>query len=249
MRTSDERFAIQDLQYRFPYHYLPHRVGEGSFASGRHLSWGLEYLVYQEFIAGIIRQLSPRSVLEVGCGDGRLIGSLTNAVPVRVGVDLSRRSIDFARAFHPDVTFLCTNVDEVADVFDIVVAVEVLEHIPDEAVQPFLSSLRRRARPGGRIIISVPTTVVPLHPKHYRHYTLAELNAQLQAAGVPTNKMTSHFVYGEDWLLKAHRRMMFNRLWSLEVPALNWLLWRYVQRRRAVVDSRSGRHLVVCIVV
>ena len=247
MDRSEERFVVQDSRYGFPYHHLPHRITPDSYAIGRWLSWGLEYLVYQEFVAQMIRGLAPHSILEVGCGDGRLVGLLADTVPVRVGADLSRRAIAFARAFHPDATFFCQSTDDLTGQYDVVVAVEVLEHVPDADVQRFLHGLRERVAPGGALILSVPTTVLKPNPKHYRHYTLPLLVHQLQSAGIDTLNMVSHFVFREDWLLRFFRRATLNRYWVLEVPLINRYMWAHACKNCVNADALTGRHLVVCL--
>jgi hypothetical protein len=66
------RFNIQDTQIDFPYHYLPHVDRHGTRRLHRSLPWGLDYLCHMTFIADVVARHGPKSLLDVGCGDGRL---------------------------------------------------------------------------------------------------------------------------------------------------------------------------------
>jgi len=236
-----DKFAIQDGQYEFPYHHIPHFRG-GAPSTIRSLNWGLEYLCYLRLLAERVMELAPASVLDVGCGDGRLLGLLD--APVRHGVDLSAAAIRFARAFHPDVTFEVIDDEAVDAEFDVVTSIETLEHIPDDGTEGFLRALAARARPDGHVLISVPTTVVALNAKHYRHYDLALLQQQVAASGAPLVLEREEYVYRHSRLLKALRRATVNRLWTVEIPAVQELAWRYVQRRVRSATAADGHHLV-----
>lgn len=241
---SATRFAVQEAQYEFPYHFLAHLRADGTLLRGRSLRWGFEYLCYQYHIAETVRSWSPRSVLEVGCGDGRFIGMLGDTVSRRVGVDLAPRAIAFARAFHPDVDFECRDAASMSECFDVVAAIEVLEHVPDEAVTPFLQTMARRLATGGRMLICVPTDLRKVHRKHYRHYNLPLLEQQLSAAVPELQLDTVEYLYRDSRLLNLYAALTCNRYLHLDVAALNRLIWRRVWKHR-VVGAAEGCHLFV----
>ena len=93
MRTFKEKQTIQENLYDFPYHYIPQVNEKGAVSRYRFLDWGFEYLCYILHIKDIIESLSPYSVLDVGCGEGRFLGLLSNQIVRKVGVDLSERAI------------------------------------------------------------------------------------------------------------------------------------------------------------
>jgi ubiquinone/menaquinone biosynthesis C-methylase UbiE len=86
-------------------------------------------------VAGFLEKDS--TVLEVGCGSGRVYACLKDLVPVRyVGVDHSEEMVRLARESHPGIDFRSGDgyaLDFDAGRFDAVLAVDVLQHVPDIA--------------------------------------------------------------------------------------------------------------------
>lgn len=243
MQEHNRRWALQAAQYTFPYHHIPHFKRAGVPSLLRTLRWGMEYLCYQHHVIERTRALQPASVLEVGCGDGYFIGHVGDDIPVRKGVDLAEQAIQFARAFHPDVPFEARDAADLDATYDVVAAIEVLEHIPDEAVPGFLATLEERVRSGGHLILSVPTTVIPLKEKHFRHYTWPLLKEQIQAH--TTLKAVEHeFIYREGHVLRILRGMVHNSAYVLRSDAINRLLWRYIWNSARIAGPEDGYHLV-----
>ena len=242
-----DKYRIQDYQYSFPYHHIPHFDNEGVGVCFRTLSWGFEYLCYLSHIRELVYSFTPSSVLEVGCGDGRVIGMLDWGIERRVGTDPSRQAIRFAKAFHHDVEFLSVDARELKETFDVVLAVEILEHIPDDQINTFLKTLEKRANRNGYVVISVPTTVVPVRKKHYRHYDLNLFQKQLEEAGVQLDIVNVEYVYKKSRFVKQYLKFTQNHYWFIELRALNCLMWNYVWKRLHKTDEKRGQHLVVVL--
>ncbi len=245
--ANQKKFQIQDSLYEFPYHYIPHFDKNGIPTLLRKLNWGFDYLCYQKHIHEKVVAMNPQSVLEVGCGDGYFVGGLPSNVPVRVGVDLSSKAVAFAKAFHPDCTFYDQDVSTLEDTFDIVAAIEVIEHIPEEDLPDFFHALYERVNDNGKIIISVPTTVVPLNKKHFRHYTIELLKKQLKQSGVNLAVLREEHVFSKPWWLNIFKRFFDNRFFSLEVKPFMRLAWKQIWNKHRIADKQTGFHLVVVL--
>lgn len=237
------KFQIQAEQYQFPYHYIPYFQSAGTPMRVRQLRMGMEYLCYQLHAAEVVRALKPSSVLEVGCGDGRFIGMLAPSVPRCVGVDLVERAIRYARAFNPDVEFLCEDVTRIEEQFDVVASIEVLEHITDEMLPGFVSAMVRHLRPGGHLIVTVPTDAEPVHRKHYRHYNEALLEAHVASGNMPLQRISMQHIYAPPLWMKYLLKATCGKHFVLEIPALNRKLWERLWRNR-ISSAGRGRHLV-----
>ncbi len=120
--------------------------------------------VVRHLVARFLRQVGdlvvaqrPRRVLEVGCGEGIVLEYLGGRLPdARLdGLELDEGALAEARARCPDAALVRGDACELpfgARCFDLVVCLEVLEHLPDPARA--LAELRRVARQG--CLVSVP---------------------------------------------------------------------------------------------
>ncbi|MDD5064924.1 MAG: class I SAM-dependent methyltransferase [Phycisphaerae bacterium] len=242
-----DKYKIQDDQYSFPYHHIPHFDKKGVGVRFRALSWGFEYLCYSRHVCELVHTLTPSSVLEVGCGDGRVIGMLDWGIDRRVGVDLSKRAIRFAKAFYHEIEFLSVDARELKETFDVVLTVSVLEHISDDQVSTFLKTLEERTNRGGYVVISIPTTVARVSKKHYRHYDLNLLQKQLEEADVHLDIVNVEYVYRNSLLVKLYSKVAKNHHWFIEFRVFNYLIWNYVWKRLRKADEKHGKHLVVVL--
>lgn len=171
-QTALKKFKIQDAQYHFPYHHL---VSFPEFNNGKIMMSGIEYFGYLEKVLSIISKQKFQSLLDVGCGDGKMIFELSKTFSDKkfVGIDLSEHSILFAKAFNygNGATFELKDIKDVTGEFDVISLVETLEHVPDVEIPNILKNIDRLLKKGGRVVVSVPASTIPVQKKHYRHYT------------------------------------------------------------------------------
>jgi len=144
---------IQDKQYDLPYHHIP---------PGWKWEDAEEYELYLRECVLAVNWYNPSSLLDVGCGDGRFLKELGYGK----GVDLSWTAVRWGKALGLDVE--CMDARDVEGKFEMVTAIEVLEHIPDGMVGEFVRILKEKSWKW--ILMCVPTTVIPVSLKHYRHY-------------------------------------------------------------------------------
>lgn len=166
----------------------------------------------------LLDALAPRSVLEIGCGQGGF-GARIAARTEYVGLEPDEQSAQVATSriapLGGDVRH--GSLDQLADdeTFDMVCAFEVLEHIEDDRAA--MASWVRRLRPGGSVLFSVPAWRHRFGPwdelaGHYRRYDPADVEELLAAVGCVDAR---HVLYG--WPLglllergrdaMAHRRL------------------------------------------
>ncbi len=92
-------------------------------------------------------------ILEIGCGLGDLLAGLDGSK--RIGVDISKRMIELAKARHPDLDLRVCDLENDAlpeGPFDAIVLSEVVGHLDD--IQKGLSRLGSLLAPGGRVIVT-----------------------------------------------------------------------------------------------
>jgi len=102
--------------------------------------------------------LSGLRILDIGCGAGLLCEPFTRLGAQVIGIDPSARNIAAAK-LHADkaqlsIDYRCTTVEQmdVRERFDIVLAMEVVEHVTDVGV--FLNRCAAMLKPGGLMVIS-----------------------------------------------------------------------------------------------
>ena len=160
-------------------------------------------------VAALARVSLPNGLgLDLGCGDGRLTGVLSEQRGgLRlVGLDIDPMETALAKntALYERVhTTSAEHIPEADATFDFVVSVSVMEHIPN--LEPVLRDTARVLKVGGRLVTTVPSVGFhaslrgPLLPgasrtnylrdldarvAHLRYWTTAEWRAKLEQAGM-----------------------------------------------------------------
>ena len=237
----DSKFDIQAKQYDFPYHYLPVVEREAPLLH-RELSWGLDYLTYMTFAADLItREIRPKSLIDVGCGDGRLLNLVNGQVDRLLGVDLVDQAIGMARAFNPQIEFFNGPVSQVRETFQCAALIEVMEHIPDSEYPAVIENVADVLVDQGVLVVSVPTVNLPLNAKHFRHYDLDILKQQLSCR---FDVEKYWFLSKSDWISKIIRSMLINRFFVIRPAGWRRLVWRLHKRFSFHAGERTGGHLV-----
>lgn len=112
------------------------------------------------------------SVLDVGCGNGRLLLGLPKAVKY-TGIDISSSLITHAFKAHPDAQFIETDItkDEIwkhLPQFDFIFCVAVIHHLPTRKDQLFvLNQIKKHLKPGGKCLITAWNLWQPKILKHH----------------------------------------------------------------------------------
>lgn len=240
-------FNVQDSQYIFPYHHIPYLDENGSISRVRMMDWGFDYLACKFNVIKTVNEFKPKSLLEVGCGDGAIIGSLDSNIKKKVGVDLSERAIGFAKAFHPDVDFYCDDVDNIKEKFDMILLVEVLEHIPNDEVNNFIHKVVERLNENGVLYISVPSVNLPLYKKHYRHYSKESLSDFIIKADLNVIIDECKFFRTPVSFENFYKRLTCNRFFIGDFIFLRNHLWHKIINSLDVDCPKTGQHVVAIL--
>lgn len=109
--------------------------------------------------AGGLKPLAGLEVLDIGCGGGLIAEPLARLGARVTGIDPGKENVAVARnhaeAHGLAIDYRQATVEEMAAeglVFDLVVCLEVVEHVPD--VGAFLAVCARLVRPGGMMVLS-----------------------------------------------------------------------------------------------
>jgi SAM-dependent methyltransferase len=176
-----------------------------------------------------------RSLLEVGCGTGYVLEGVRHARPelALTGTDALVASLARAAPRLLGATLLQMDARRIPfrDEFDAVLALDVVEHIEDDAAA--LREMALALRPGGVLILTVPQHPWLWSPLdewsgHKRRYRRGELRERLAAAELRVERLTSFSALVLPLLVLARRRprpAVFDPLAELKISGpLNALL-------------------------
>jgi SAM-dependent methyltransferase len=133
-------------------------------------------------------------VLDVGCGTGANAAVLSSAGRFVVGVDAAAMPLALGRKDSDAILRADGRALPFADrVFDLVCALDVLEHLDDDAAAA--RELRRVLRPGGALVVFVPALrllwgLQDEVSEHRRRYGRAQLRTLVTGAGLQVERLT-----------------------------------------------------------
>ncbi|MER7012061.1 class I SAM-dependent methyltransferase [Saccharopolyspora sp. NPDC000359] len=128
--------------------------------------------------ADLVRSFSPASVLDAGCGTGRVAIELARHGIEVVGADLDRSMLATARRLAPQIPWVCADLVglDLGRTFDVVVMAGNVPLFTRPGTQPELvASVARHVRPGGRLIAGFSLD---------RGYRVADYDEHAAAAGL-----------------------------------------------------------------
>jgi len=126
------------------------------------------------------------SVLDVGCGNGRLLMGLPRNTKY-TGLDISKELLREAQKAHPEYKFIEADITKDSawknlPQFDYIYSIAVLHHLPTEKDQLFvLEQIKKHLKPKGKVLI---TSWNLWQPKYLKYHL--DLKTKLQ---------NPHFVY------------------------------------------------------
>lgn len=172
-------------------------------------------------VAEVVRCIprNPSRILEIGCSSGFLMADIRQRLPQHflIGSDYTRGTL---RALAPRmpgvplVQFDLTRCPLPDDFADIIVLLNVLEHIGDHEVA--IRHLFRITGPGGAVIIELPagSSLYDVYDRvlmHHRRYDMPDLVALLRRAGflIERKSHLGFFLYPAFYLSKRLNQLRY----------------------------------------
>jgi SAM-dependent methyltransferase len=178
------------------------------------------------YIAATVQKLLPdpaTRILDLGCGSGALLERLLLMGYVNlVGVDISPPALD-GRIHYQQADLDDFQLDRPDASFDLVLAVEVIEHIENQGL--FLRELARLLKPGGLALFTTPN----LHSAQAKIlFALTDRLKQFDTKGDPTH-ITPIVLFPFTRLLGRHG-LVVKKSWGFPLdgssptsrPAMRW---------------------------
>jgi ubiquinone/menaquinone biosynthesis C-methylase UbiE len=198
----------------------------------------------QTFLRARYGARSSLTILDIGCGTGAMSQKLAPWGTV-VSADFSPLALSFSR--RRGLSRLCA-----ADAmrlpfhdasFDLVVALDILEHVPDDAAA--LREFRRVLKPGGRVLVTVPAyqSLWSGHDvalMHFRRYVVRQVKERFTAANLRIERLSyaMTLLFPVAWLVRRvfTRKNAEPKASLIPVPGfLNRLLYGVVAGENALV--------------
>ena len=184
---------LSDAAYDYDGYYCPENLETSAFNDKR----------LDEIVAGFSDYRKTGRLLDIGCGAGSFMKAAARAGWTPVGVEVSRPSVEHVESLGFEV--FCGELSEANypdDHFDVVIASEVLEHVPDP--QALARAMARVLRPGGLLWATTPhgrgisayalgvrwSVVSP--PEHLHLFSVAGIRRLLKDAGFSRTRVDTH---------------------------------------------------------
>ncbi|MGD8752185.1 MAG: class I SAM-dependent methyltransferase [Anaerolineales bacterium] len=147
--------------------------------------------IHQTFYSWVGRQVSEKTVLDAGCGEGYGVNILGKTAQRAVGVDVKEDLIIYAlrRYLSANIEFLvmdCETLGFQKETFDLVVCNEMIEHLVN--YKAFISGVFELLKPGGGFICATTNAELsfkkddgsPLNRNHFQEFTVEQLVSELK---------------------------------------------------------------------
>jgi len=190
-----------------------------------------------ESVKLLMRKHRLKSVLDVGCGTGRLVRFLNLSGFRAQGCDNQTAALKLARKINPPKNIVRASASRlpfIKSTFDLITSISVIEHLTPYQSQQFISASWRILKPRGYIFLITPNFVSPLRlilgkrwfgysdPSHIQFFTPSSLAnlLKLNGFGSVTCRLPTAYNVPFDWYLPVFFRKLPMPLKNL----LNYLM-------------------------
>lgn len=211
MENDNNVREFQKYKSRGAYHWeqvSSHLIKRNAFALGRYKN--ILNLLNTEFV-----DLTNKSILDIGCGDGVLSSFIAKKGAKVSGIDYSDIAIDYAKEKTKDleIYFRQGSAYELPfedNSFDAIVSSDVIEHLED--VPQYLSEINRVCKNNAKIIISTPIkyTQYPHDKEHIVEWFEDEFKIVIEKEFKNSKYFYSHPLA----LQEIYEAIFFGRVWG-----------------------------------
>jgi 2-polyprenyl-3-methyl-5-hydroxy-6-metoxy-1,4-benzoquinol methylase len=215
------------------------------------VDWAAEYIVSIHYINNYISRLNVTNCLDIGCGDGRIINELSNKYKniKFTGIDYSKRCIQIANLYksRENVNFKQFDVlkknDEDLELYDLIISVEVLEHIPVNDLDKFVCKNLELLSCNGKFLFIVPHINKKVIKKHYQHFSSNSVKKLIcDTSNYVIEEMI--FIDSVKTLKYKFTKLLNNKHYTLNILYEKYL--NYLLKHKMVNEKQCGR--LVCLV-
>jgi ubiquinone/menaquinone biosynthesis C-methylase UbiE len=165
--------TFQEDLYYLPYHWM----------MKGYLRVSMEFR--NKFVLNYMNDCPTQKLLDLGCGDGYFTYQLRNKLPEAfvIGADYYLRALRFARIMTNDAPYVATSACDLGfkeNSFDAVFLLDVLEHLNINDRKKALDQTLLVLKPGGVVIVTVPSKRLPVIPMHYDHFDIDTLTGLME---------------------------------------------------------------------
>ncbi len=185
---------------------------------------------YNAYVAARYRQVADtvaakdgQRILDIGCGDGVLLGQITKGKLYGIDFDADSVKVAAAKVKGSFSVGAAESLPLKSNYFDTVIATEIIEHLAKPELM--LQEIKRVLKSGGRVIITTPVKPADgLTDKlHQREFTPRELKALMAGYFRQIKITTSH----ASWFKKIYTYSL-GRLGRYYLDVGRWLINTWV---------------------
>ncbi len=178
---------------------------------------------YRFRFRGWLPKATDSRILDLGCGDGKILWYLGKKYSYVHGVDLDSQKLDIAKSM--GVSVQCQDVFEFLSTtnktFDLICALDLVEHLGKNRIPTFLELCFKKLNSGGRIILQMPN---PLSPFGFS-VQQGDLTHEFTLAPVLTRKLLEIAGFNQ-----CHWRETGPSLWGYSLGStFRFCLWRLIR--------------------
>ena len=142
------------------------------------------------------------------------------------GYEISSKASKFFKAFNEKIKLYegFEELEKMENYFDYIILSEVIEHMPDTAINKNIDLIHKILKNGGEIIVTAPHENIPVHKKHYRHY-----NSENLLKNFPSQKfelLEKKFLFKKNIFITILRKIFFNRYFLINSNLLHNLYYK-----------------------